>query len=93
MFGEFQCDSLTKEMKWRVLPLLMLMMLKRNGDLKSRGTANGSFQIVHTDKVDFTSPTPDFYALKHVVAVAAKESLDAATVDLPAFFLQIEANK
>ena len=59
-FGEFSCESLTEEMKRRALPLLMFMSLKINGDLKSRGAANGSFQRAHTDKVDCTSPTPDF---------------------------------
>ena len=71
--GEFLYESLTKEMKQRVIPLLMFVMLKINGDLKSRGASNGSFQRVRTDKVDCTSPMPGFYALKHVAEVAEKE--------------------
>ena len=37
-----------------------------------------------------SSPTPDFYAFKYVIAVIAKEGRDCATVDLPGFFIQIE---
>ena len=33
------------------------------------------------------------YAFKYIIAVIAKESRDAATVDLPGFFLQTEADK
>ena len=92
-FMELPCKSLTKDMNRRALSLLMFMMLKRNGDLNSRGAANGSFQLVFTDKVDCASSTPSFYALKHVAAVVAKESLDTATVNLQVFFLQTKANK
>ena len=81
-------------MKRRSLPLLMLMALKRNVDLKSIGASNDSFQRFCTDKVDCTSQTPDLCALKCVAAAAAeKESRDTATVDLPEFSLQTEANK
>ena len=50
----------------------MFMVLKINEYLKSRVVAKGSFQRLDTDKVDFTSLTPDFYALKHVALVVAK---------------------
>ena len=69
------------------------MIPKRKRDLKSRGASNGIFQRVPTDKVDCTYTTPDFCALKDVVVVVVKESRGSATVDLPAFFLQTEANK
>ena len=73
--------------------MLMFMTLKRNGDLKSRGAANASFQRVITNKVDCISPTPDFHALKHVSEVAAKESRYAATVDLSAFSFRLKLAK
>ena len=90
-FGEVEYESLTEEMKKRALPLLMFMVLKRKGVLKSRGVANGSRQRVHADKNEVSSPTPDFYSLKHACGVAAKEGRDTGTVDLPGFFLQTEA--
>ena len=40
-----------------------------------------------------SSPTPDFYAFKYVVATIAKEGRDIATIDLPGFFLQTEQEK
>ena len=52
-FGEVNYDSLTKRMKNEALPLLMLMVAKRNGIIKSRGVANGSAQKIHTIKEDF----------------------------------------
>ena len=45
-----------------------------------------------TDKNEVSSPTPDFYSIKHVCGVAAKEDRDTGTVDFPGFFLQTEAN-
>ena len=92
-FGEINFASITQEMKDQALPMLMFMIMKRNGNLKSRAVANGSYQRVYTDKEDCTSPTPDFYAFKYIVAVIAKEGRDCATVDLPGFFLQTEQDK
>ena len=92
-FGEIDYTSITQEMKDKALPILMFMIMKRNGDIKSRGVANGSFQRVYTDKADCSSPTPDFYAFKYIVAVIAKEGRDCGTVDLPGFFLQTDQDK
>ena len=39
-FGETKYSELTQEMKDRALPILMFMIMKRNGLLKSRGVAN-----------------------------------------------------
>ena len=92
-FGEIDFATITQEMKDQALPMLMFMIMKRNGNLKSRAVANGSYQRVYTDKEDCTSPTPDFYSFKYIVAVIAKEGRDCATVDLPGFFLQTEQDK
>ena len=70
----------------------MLMLPKRNGEIKSRGVANGSLQMIRANKSDCTSLTPDFHSLKHAVSTAAKEERDAATVDLLGHFLKTEAN-
>ena len=69
------------------------MVLKINGEIKTRGVANGSVQRVYTNKEDCSSPTPDFYAFKYIYAVIALEGRDAATVDLPGFFLQTEQDE
>ena len=69
----------------------MLMVMKRNGILKSRGVANGANQKLYSED-KFSSPTPDLYSVKCVCAVSAKEDRDAATVDLPSFFLQTDAD-
>ena len=92
-FGETKYYELTQEMKDRALPILMFMIMKRNGMLKSRGVANKSLQRLYTNKDDCSSPTPDFYAFKYIIAVIAKEGRDCATVDLPGFFLQTEQEK
>ena len=67
------CDELTNDMKKKNLQLLIFMVAKRDGMIKSRGVAHGGYQRVYTDKYDVSSPTPDFYSLKHVYAVAIKE--------------------
>ena len=92
-FGETNYNKLTQEMKDKALPILMFMILKQNGELKTRGVANGSYQYIYTNKDDCTSPTPDFYSFKYVCTVIAKEGRDVATVDLPGFFLQMEQDE
>ena len=89
-FGETDYNKLSQSMKDKALPILMFMVLKRNGLLKTRGVADGSVQRLFTNKDDVSSPTPDFYAFKYICAVIAREGRDAATVDLPGFFLQTE---
>ena len=63
------------------------MVMKRNGELKSQGCANGSYQCMYTEKSEVSSLTPDFYAFKYICAIIVKESRDIATIDLPGFFL------
>ena len=89
-FGETEYEKLTQEDKDKALPILMFMIMKRNGSLKSRGVANGSVQRLYTNKEDVSSPTPDFYSFKFIAAIIAKECRDAASVDLPGFFLQTD---
>jgi hypothetical protein len=92
-FGEMDYDKLTQEEKDKALPILMFMVLKRNGLLKTRGCANGSVQRLYTNKEDVSSPTPDFYAFKFIAAVIAREGRDVASVDLPGFFLQTDQDE
>ena len=92
-FGELDYSTLTQEMKDKALPLLMFMVMKRSGELKSRVCANGSFQWLYMDKSKCTSLMPDFYAFKYICRVIVREKRNMATVDLPGFFLQTERNK
>ena len=92
-FGETVYEKLSQDAKDKALPILMFMVLKRNGSLKTRGCANGSVQRLYTNKEDVSSPTPDFYAFKFVCAVIAREGRDVATVDLPGFFLQTDQDE
>ena len=92
-FGEINYSSITQEMKDKALPLLMFIVIKRNGELKSHECTNGSYQRVCTEKSKVSSPTLDFYTFKYICAVIAKESRNVATVDLPGFFLQTEIKR
>ena len=92
-FGETVYEKLTQQFKDKALPILMFMVMKRNGSLKTRGCANGSVQRLYTNKEDVSSPTPDFYAFKFVCAVIAREQRDVASVDLPGFFLQTDQDE
>ena len=87
-FREVNYDGPSQEKKDKASPLLLPMAMKRNGDLKTRGAANGKIQKMHADKSDASSPAPDFNSLKCLYAVFAKEGRDTATADLPGFFLQ-----
>ena len=89
-FGEIKFDDATQEMKDRALLLSMLMGLKRNGYLKTRGVANGSKKCLCADKIECSFPTLDFCAFKHAHGVMAKETRGFATVDLPGLFLQTD---
>ena len=92
-FGEVEHESLTREMMHEDLPMLVFMVFKKSDEIKSRRVVNGSYEMLCTDKTECASFTPDFYALKHVCATVAKEDRDVATIDLPGFFLQTEAEE
>ena len=77
-FGETKYKKLTQEQKDQALPILMFIVLKRNGEIKTIGVANGSVQRVYTNKDDCFSPTPDFYGFKYICAVIALEGRDTA---------------
>ena len=87
------CAAITKEMKHWALSLLILMTLKINGDLKTRGVANRRKQRLYADESECSSPTPDFCAFKCVCGVIVKERRDVATSDLLGFFLQIDRER
>ena len=92
-FGEIEYESIQSHRKDKALPVLVFMITKRNVSLKTRGCANGSSQKLYTKKNEVSSPTSDFYAFKYRCAVIAKEKRDAATVDLPGYFLQTDQDQ
>ena len=59
-FGDIECESLTQEMKDQVLPLLMLTVMKRSCDLKTRGCIQVSLQRSHTNESECSYLTTDF---------------------------------
>ena len=89
-FGKIEYQNLTQEMKDKGLPLIIFMATNRNGDIESRGVANGRLQRQCAKKSGCRSPTPYFYDFKYVCAMIAKEDQDIATIDLKGFFLQTE---
>ena len=93
-FAEIEHAAITQETKDRALSLLMLMVLKINEYLKTRGVANESKQRPCIDKNDCSYPTLDSHAFKCTCRVIAKERIDTATVDLPDFsFRHIETER
>ena len=92
-FGETDYDALTPRQKKMALPILMFMIMKRNGELKTRGCADGRPQRLWTDKATVSSPTPAIECIKYILAVIAFEKRDVASFDLPAQFLQTEMDE
>ena len=91
--GELYYESLSQEIKDKVLLILIIMVIKRSEEIKSRGVVNRSYERLYVDKVEYTSLTSDFYVLKYACATAAKEERDVVLVDLSGFFLQTEADE
>ena len=92
-FGEVDCHSLTSEDKRNALPMLMFMIEKRNGILKTRGCADGRRQRLWTDEHDVSSPTPAAESIRCILAQCALEQRDVASFDLPAQFPQTDVNE
>eukprot|EP00536_Pseudo-nitzschia_multiseries_P017800 jgi/Psemu1/52590/gm1.52590_g len=81
-------ESISSEDKKWALPILMFMVLKRCGKLKSRGCADGRPQRLWTTKQEVSSPTPTVELIKYILAINALERRGVASFDLPAQFLQ-----
>jgi hypothetical protein len=93
VFGEVEYESLTSQQRKWALLILLFMVMKRNGTLKSRACADGRQQRVWTNKEDVSSPTPCIEALKYTLIINALEERDVATVDLPEQFLQTDMDE
>eukprot|EP00536_Pseudo-nitzschia_multiseries_P000748 jgi/Psemu1/1685/gm1.1685_g len=92
--GEKGKTSIMKEirnLKKQAQPILMFMLVKCDGQLKSRGCTDGRPQCLWTNKQDNSSPaTPAAEALKYILAINGMENQDVAVFDLPAQFLQTD---
>ena len=93
VFGEVVYELLTAQQKKWALPILLFIVMKRNGTLKSKACADGRQQRLWTNKEEVSSPTPIIDALKYTMIVDAQENRDVATVDLPAQFLQTKIDE
>ena len=85
-FGETDYSKLIQKAKDKASPILMFMMLKRNGLLKTQGCANDSVQRLYRSKEVLPSLTPHFYTFKYICTVIAREGRDVAAIDLLEIF-------
>ena len=70
---------LTQEIKENALILLMLAVLKINGELKTRGRDHKGFQQLLSGKNERSSPALDFSSFKHARGAITKEDRGIAT--------------
>ena len=47
-------------MRYKALPILIFIALKRSGEIKFRRVVNSSYEHLYADKTKCTSPTLDF---------------------------------
>ena len=80
VFGEVVYELLTAQQKKWALPILLFMVMKRNGTLKSRACADGCQQQLWTNKEEVSSPTPSIEAIRYTMIVDAQENRDVAIV-------------
>ena len=90
-FAKVEYEKFNNEQKTRALLILILIIIERNRLIKSRGIANRKVQKIHNNRDEFSFPTPDFYAVKYVYAIATKKKHNIVTIDLLDFFLQTKA--
>ena len=65
LFGEVEYNCLRDKINDKVLPLLKLVVMKRNYGAKSGGCARGSYQRVRAGKSEVPSLNPGFYSLNY----------------------------
>ena len=71
----------------------MFLKMKRGGDIKGKGCADGRKQREYKSKDDTSSPTVSTEALVLSCMIYAMEGRDVATADIPGAFLQTEYTK
>ena len=93
VFGKVVNESLTAQQMKLALPILLFMVMKRNGTLESRACTDSRQQRLWIKKEEVSSPTPSIDSLKYTMIVDAQENCDMAIVDLPAQFLQTKMDE
>ena len=92
-FDEVSYKSLSDTNKKQALPILMFMLLKQDGRLKSRGCTDRHPRRLWTTKQEVSLPTPAFEALKYVFAIIGLEACDVTSFALSAQFLQTDMDE
>ena len=80
-------------MRDKALLLLILMIMKQNGDENSRDCSHWRYEWAHTNEIKCRSPTPDFDAFKWACTIVATENRHAEIACLPVLFLQNERDE
>jgi hypothetical protein len=83
-------SDLAAQQRHRALSYFMFLKLKRTGDIKGRGRADGRSQQNYMRKEDTSSPTVSTQGLVLSCTIDANEERDVATADIPGAFLQTD---
>ena len=86
-------SELPAEQRHKALSYLMFLKMKRGGDIKGRGCADGRKQREYVSKNVSSSPTVSTEALVLSCMIDVMEGRDVATADIPGAFLQTEYTK
>ena len=78
---------ITQEIRDKALGYLMLLKQKRNGDIKSRGCADGRPQRLYKTKEETSLPTAATESVFISGLIDAQENRDVVVVDIPGVFL------
>ena len=80
-------NQTTPDIRERALGYLMFLKMKRTGEVKGRGCADGRPQRVYKDKWETSSPTVCTESVFIGSAMDSKEKRAVAHVDIPGAFL------
>ena len=86
-------NDITHDIKKNALAYLMFLKMKRNGDIKERGCADGRPQRIYKSKEETYSPTVATESIFITAMIDAQEGRDVAHVDIPGAFLQTAASE
>jgi hypothetical protein len=92
-FQAIYSESLSDIERKRALQLLLFVVEKKSGILKSRHCANGNPQHQWMDREEVSSPTVSTEALFITAAIDAVEGRDVTTCDIPNAFIQTDLNE
>jgi hypothetical protein len=93
-FQAIYSESLSEIERKRALESLLLFIVeKKSGLLKSRHCANGNPQHQWMNREEVSSPTVSTEALFIMAAIDGAEGRDVATCDIPNAFIETELNE